>query len=68
MFEGLFRPTHLILILVVALVLFGPSKLPELGSVLGKTIKDFKKALNEPRESSGTTPKELEDKFEDKKG
>jgi sec-independent protein translocase protein TatA len=46
MIEDLLRPTHLIAILVVALLLFGPSKLPQLGDALGKTIRDFKKALN----------------------
>ena len=32
MFEGIFQPMHLIIILVIALVVFGPGKLPELGS------------------------------------
>jgi len=45
MFEGLFQPTHLILILLVALLLFGPSKLPQIGAGLGKSIRDFKKAM-----------------------
>ncbi|WNR43896.1 twin-arginine translocase TatA/TatE family subunit [Paenibacillus roseipurpureus] len=39
--------TELLLIAVVALVLFGPQKLPEIGRVLGRTIRDFKKAANE---------------------
>jgi len=34
----------LILILVIALVIFGPSKLPEIGKSFGKTLKEFKKA------------------------
>ncbi|MET1248298.1 twin-arginine translocase TatA/TatE family subunit [Sporolactobacillus sp. STCC-11] len=34
----------LILILVIALVIFGPSKLPEIGKAFGKTLKEFKKA------------------------
>ena len=41
---GLGAP-ELIVILVVALLVFGPGKLPEIGSALGKGIKDFKKAL-----------------------
>lgn len=45
MFEGLFQPTHLILVLVVALLIFGPRKLPELGQGLGKGIRGFKDAL-----------------------
>jgi sec-independent protein translocase protein TatA len=32
----------LILILIIALVIFGPSKLPELGRAVGKTLKEFK--------------------------
>jgi len=45
--EGLFQPMHLIVILVIVLIIFGPGKLPELGEGLGKSIKAFKKALNE---------------------
>jgi len=47
MFEGLFQPLHLILILLIVLVIFGPGKLPELGEGLGKSIKAFKKAMND---------------------
>ena len=39
-------PTELILLLGVALVIFGPGKLPELGQTLGKTIREFKSAVN----------------------
>lgn len=39
---GKIGPTELILILVIALVVFGPSKLPEIGKALGKGIKEFK--------------------------
>jgi len=42
---GLFQPMHLLVILVIALVIFGPGKLPELGSSIGKGIKEFKKAI-----------------------
>ena len=52
MFEGLFQPMHLLLILLIVLIIFGPGKLPELGEGLGKSIKAFKKAMNEE------TPKE----------
>ncbi len=37
----------LILILVIALVIFGPSKLPEIGKAFGSTLKEFKKATND---------------------
>jgi len=43
--EGLFQPTHLLIILVIVLILFGPGKLPELGKGLGKGIREFKDAL-----------------------
>ena len=46
MFEGLLQPTHLIIILVIAVFVFGPQKLPELGKSLGEGIRGFKKALN----------------------
>ena len=39
-------PTELILLLGVALVIFGPGKLPELAQTLGKTIREFKSAVN----------------------
>jgi sec-independent protein translocase protein TatA len=41
---------ELIIVLVIALIIFGPRKLPDLGSSLGKAIRDFKKAMNEPDE------------------
>ena len=47
MFEGLLQPMHLLLILIIALVIFGPNRLPELGKALGESIRGFKKAINE---------------------
>lgn len=46
MFEGLFQPLHLIIILAIALIIFGPGKLPELGKGLGNSIREFKKAMS----------------------
>jgi TatA/E family protein of Tat protein translocase len=40
---------ELIIILVIALIIFGPRKLPELGKSLGRSINEFKKASNELR-------------------
>jgi sec-independent protein translocase protein TatA len=37
---------ELLIILVIALILFGPSKLPQIGSGLGKAIRDFKKGVS----------------------
>jgi sec-independent protein translocase protein TatA len=47
MFEGLFSPLHLIIILGIALIIFGPGKIPELGKSLGKALNSFKKAMND---------------------
>ena len=46
MFEGLFQPMHLLLIFVIALLVFGPKKLPDLGKALGESIREFKKAMS----------------------
>jgi sec-independent protein translocase protein TatA len=46
MFEGLLQPMHLLVILLVAGLVFGGKKLPELGKGLGQGIKGFKSALN----------------------
>ena len=46
MFEGLFQPTHLVVILFIALLVFGPKKLPELGKGLGDGIRSFKNWCN----------------------
>ena len=45
MFEGLFQPMHLVVIFGIALLVFGPRKLPELGKGLGEGIRGFKSAL-----------------------
>jgi len=45
MFEGLFQPMHLMIIAGIALMIFGPKKLPELGKGLGEGIRGFKSAM-----------------------
>jgi sec-independent protein translocase protein TatA len=40
--------TELLIIVVIALVFFGPGKLPELGSAMGKAIRGFKKSMSDP--------------------
>jgi sec-independent protein translocase protein TatA len=47
MFEGLFQPMHLLVIFGIALLVFGPKKLPELGKGLGDGIRGFKAAMKE---------------------
>lgn len=44
---GIISTTTLIIILVIALIIFGPGKLPELGKALGKGINEFKSATNQ---------------------
>jgi sec-independent protein translocase protein TatA len=53
MFEGLFQPTHLLVIVGIALLVFGPKKLPELGKGLGESIRGFKAAM---KETAGEKP------------
>jgi sec-independent protein translocase protein TatA len=60
MIDGLLQPTHLLIILVVALFIFGPKKLPELGQGLGKGIRSFrdsmKAATEEPEKIEKPAP------------
>jgi len=51
MFEGLFQPMHLLVILGLALLVFGPRKLPELGKGLGEGIRGFKSAMKAEEEN-----------------
>jgi sec-independent protein translocase protein TatA len=44
-------PAELILLLVIVLIIFGPGKLPDIGSAVGKGIREFRKASNELEES-----------------
>jgi len=54
---GAIEPWHLIVVLVVALLVLGPKRLPEVGKSLGDTIREFRKATSETRELvSVTTP------------
>ncbi len=45
MMEGLFQPMHLLIIAGIALLIFGPKKLPELGKGMGEGIRGFKAAM-----------------------
>jgi sec-independent protein translocase protein TatA len=46
MFEGLFQPLHMLVVFGIALLVFGPKKLPELGKGLGESIRGFKSAMS----------------------
>jgi len=62
MFEGLMQPMHLLVILFIALLFFGPSKLGELGKGLGDGIRHFKNAMKE-----GDSPAAREEQKEEQK-
>jgi len=55
---------ELIIIGIIALLIFGPKKLPELGKGLGKSIRDFKDAMNEKSEPEEDTAKKKESEKE----
>ena len=56
MFEGLFQPMHLLVIFGLALLVFGPKKLPELGKGIGEGIRGFKSAMKADEDKPvGTT-------------
>lgn len=48
--EGLFQPLHILLIVGIALLLFGPGKFADLGKGLGEGIRNFKSAVKEKDE------------------
>jgi sec-independent protein translocase protein TatA len=65
MLEGLFQPTHLLVIAGLALLILGPKKLPELGKGLGESIRGFKAAMQEKEEEpvvKAALPKNAEEK------
>jgi sec-independent protein translocase protein TatA len=51
MFEGLFQPMHLMVVAGIALLVFGPKKLPEFGKGLGEGIRGFKAAMQGKEEA-----------------
>ena len=55
MFEGLFQPTHLLVIFGIALLVFGPEKRPELGKCIGG-IRGFKSAIKEENKPANVRP------------
>ena len=55
MLEGLFQPMHLLVIFGIALLVFGPKKLPELGKGIGEGIRGFQSAMKAEEEKPGGT-------------
>jgi sec-independent protein translocase protein TatA len=62
MLDNLFQPTHLLIILFIALLVFGPKKLPELGKGLGEGIRSFKDSMNAANAAQDTAPADGEKK------
>lgn len=54
--EGLFQPFHLLLIIAIALLLFGPAKFASLGKGIGEGIRNFKTAMKEGQEKKDDKP------------
>ena len=70
MFEGIMQPMHLLVILIIALLFFGPSKLGELGKGLGDGIRHFKKAMKDepaPAPAPAESKPAAEDKTQEQK-
>ncbi len=68
MFEGAFQPLHLLVIVAIALLVFGPKKLPELGKGLGESIRGFKKAMNADDKAEDKRVDVLKDKSDGSDG
>ncbi|MBI4823684.1 MAG: twin-arginine translocase TatA/TatE family subunit [Nitrospirae bacterium] len=66
MFGGI-GTTELIIILIIVLLLFGASRLPEIGKGIGQAIRSFKKGMSEPEEIDVTPKKPVEKKEEKEK-
>ena len=61
MLENLLQPSHLLIVLVIALFVFGPKKLPELGQGLGKGIRSFRDSMKTATEEpEKTAPEKIE--------
>jgi len=56
MFEGLFQPMHLLVILVIALLVFGPKRLGDIGKSLGEGIRAFRQGVRDEKPTSETKP------------
>ncbi len=65
MFGDLLDPVHLILLLVVALLVFGPKRLPEVGKGLGETLREFRKAMRMEPETPPNPGVNFESKADD---
>lgn len=60
--EGLFQPLHILLIIGIALLVFGTSKFAALGKGMGEGIRNFKSAMKEGQEEEKKEPPKTEEK------
>ncbi len=60
--EGLFQPLHLLLIVAIALLVFGTSKFAAVGKGLGEGIRNFKSAMKDPETDKDDVKKKEEEK------
>lgn len=58
MLDNLFKPEHLLLILAIALLIFGPTKLPGLGKGLGEAFRGFKEGIKGTSDNSDAAAKQ----------
>lgn len=65
---GAFSFSHIILVLLVALIVFGPKKLPEVGRTLGSALREFRKASREFSSCLEDTGSEIEHESKPKDG
>jgi len=56
MFDGLFQPMHLLVIFFIALLVFGPKKLPELGKGIGEGIRALKEGMKDAGSEQAKSP------------
>jgi sec-independent protein translocase protein TatA len=68
MFEGLFQPMHLLVIFAIALLIFGPKKLPELGKGLGEGIRALKDGMKDGMKDQPTQASTEQSKNPETKG
>lgn len=55
MFEGLLQPTHLVLILAIILIVFGPGKLTGLGKAIGESMRELRKGASEITDATSSS-------------
>ncbi len=65
--DGIFAPWHIVIVLVIALLVFGPKRLPQMGHSLGKSITSFRQGLQEAKEEFSSVTREASEVSEPNK-